>query len=407
VSIRLRASKRTAVPAPSAPTARGPRDEVDETSAGVSAPSLRVGRVAQYARPLGIFTASRAGMLLVLAALGYVQHVGISHLLLDWDSAWYLQAAQHGYPSAIPPGTGNAAQTTLGFFPALPILIHLVAVVTRVSYDVAGFAVGFIAGALGAVATWRLVNDYSDARGADQGTAFVCFAPGAFVLSMVYSEGLLICFVATALLSLRRGRWVLAGILAAAATATDPLGIAVVAPCAVAAFVAIRRDREWRALWAPLLAPGGVVIFFSYLWVHVGTPLAWFIDQRRGWQVGSFGTGLANEFGYVFEHGLVQPNDTVRIACCLLCVALLVAFVRIRPGAVVISYVLGVLVLALLSPVTGFSPRVALRAFPLFGIVGARVKGPWATILLGLSMLAMAAMAVLSLGASGPPWTPP
>jgi hypothetical protein len=35
------------------------------------------------------------------------------------------------------------------------------------------------------------------------------------------------------------------------------------------------------------------------------------------------------------------------------------------------------------------------------------VKGPWATILLGLSMLAMAAMAVLSLGASGPPWTPP
>ena len=54
-------------------------------------------------------------------------------------------------------------------------------------------------------------------------------------------------------------RWLLAGVAAALASATRPNGVALVAACAVAAFIAIRQRRDWWSLVAPLLAPIGFI----------------------------------------------------------------------------------------------------------------------------------------------------
>ncbi len=218
------------------------------------------------------------------------------------------------------------------------------------------------------------------------------------MLSMVYSEGLLIAFVAGSLLSLRRRRWLAAGVLAALASATDPLGVAAFAPCALACYVAVRDRREWRALLAPAVAPLGLVAFFAFLWAWTGTPLAWFVAQRHGWEIGPLGTGIVSQLWFVAHHGFANVNANVKIASALVLLALLVAFLRARPEPMLVAYVAAVLALAVLAPTVGLSPRIALRAFPLLGIVGARLRRGWFEGVLGASALTMAALAVLSIG---------
>lgn len=360
---------------------------------------LGVARIVRSSgEPAAIFTASRVGMLLVAVALSHLQHKSVLSYLTRWDSAWYLAAARTGYPHAIAPGVGRPAQTTLGFFPLLPIAIRVAADVTGLSYPRVGLIVTFVAGLVAAVLIWWLLYPTWGRVGAGQGVALVFFSPGAFVLSEVYSEGFLLALVAGALLALRERRWLTAGILAGLASATEPLGIAVIAPCAVAAVYAIRRRREWRSLLAPVLAPAGVVGFFCFLWVRTGNPLAWFITQRRGWQGGSMGSAIYHEFVGVAHTGFAHPDYAVKLASFLTSVVLMGFFLRRPREAAALAYVSAVLFLAFLSPITGWSWRVLLCAFPLLAVPGARMRGGWFLAVLGVSALAMAAVAFVSMG---------
>jgi len=352
-------------------------------------------------RPGAIFLASRAGVLLVVWAVAYDEHKAVLSLLAHWDSQWYERIATHGYPTTIPSGSGNGAQSTLGFFPLFPLAIRATSAVTGLGVRDAGLLFGFVAGLAGAVLVWWLLSSVYTPAAADRGTALIMASPGAFVLSMIYSETLLIPLAAGCLLALHRRRWAVAGLLAAATTAVDPVGVAIVVPCVVAAVVAIRDRHEWRALVAPVLSPFGVVAFFAYLWAHTGTPLAWFLGQRRGWQHGQLGTGIWNGLLVVRGDHLTLPPYTVKAAGFVVAIALLTVFLSTkRPGAWT-GYVVAVLAVAFLSPIVGFTPRVLLRAFPLLGVVGARLRPGWFEALLVVSALAMAAAAVLSLGSLG------
>src|SRR5207302_5593334 len=122
-----------------------------------------------------------------------------------------------------------------------------------------------------------------DRRVADRAAVLFAFSPGAFVLSLVYAEGLLVLLSAACLLALLERRWLLAGVLAALAGATRPNATAAMLACAWAAGVAIWKDREWRAAVAPLLAPVGVLGFFVFLWWHTGGAVIWFRGEFQGW----------------------------------------------------------------------------------------------------------------------------
>lgn len=350
---------------------------------------------------MAIFVASRVGVLLVAASIAFDEHLSVLSLLTKWDSHWYLLAATKGYPAAIPPGHGNAAQSALGFFPLYPLAVRAAMDVSGASAKAAALSVGAIGGLAGAIVVWLLFRSVYGERAADRGTALVFVSPGAYVLSMAYSETLLVPLAAGCLLALKGRRWVVAGLLGAGATACDPVGIAIVVPCVIAAMAAIRLRGEWRSIAAPLLAPAGVVAFFSYLWAHDGTPLAWFIAQRRGWQPGRLGSGLWNQLLVVRADHLSIPPYTVKAAGFVVALALLAVFLTTRRPATWTGYVVAVLVLALLSPIVGFTPRTLLRAFPLLGVVGARAGSGWFEALLVVSALAMAAAAALSFGSLG------
>jgi len=355
-------------------------------------------------RAVLVYVASRAGMLLVGAAVSSDVHQPLATGLTPWDSTWYLDIARTGYVSRIPPGSGNPAQSDLGFFPLVPMLTRVTHVVTGFDWSVSGLVTTFVLGLAAAVAVWWMLHDYFGRAGADRGTALVFFSPGALVLSFVYTEAATILLVACVLLALRRHRWVVAGLLAAAATTADPVGAAVIAPCVVAAVVAIRRRGEWRALAAPLLAPLGVGAFFGYLWAHTGSPFEYFRAQRAGWQGGRYFGGIPGSFAHLFGHGFSDPDFAVKAVSALVAVVLLVIFFRARPPNTWIAYVLAVLAFGAISPVIGVTPRLVLRGFPLLGVVGARLPPLWFEAVLGLSALCMAALGVLAMG--GPLWTP-
>ena len=355
-------------------------------------------------RPVLLYVASRAGMLLVTAAVSSDVHQSVSTSLTSWDSVWYLDIARSGYVHHIPPGSGNPAQSDLGFFPLLPLLMRFTHLVTRLDYTGAGLVTVALLGLAASVAVWWMLRDLFGRQGADRGTALVFFAPGALVLSLVYTEAATILFAALMFLALRRARWVLAGLAAAVATAADPVGSAVVVPCVVAAVLAIRRRGDWGALAAPVLAPLGIVAFFAYLWAHTGSPLEYFRAQRAGWQGGTYFGGIPRAFSHLFGHWFADPDFAVKAVSVLVAAALLVIFFRARPPGTWIGYVVAVLAFGAVSPVIGVTPRLVLRGFPLLGVVGARLPPLWFEVVLGLSALCMAALAAMAMG--GPLWTP-
>jgi hypothetical protein len=355
-------------------------------------------------RPALLYLASRGGMLLVASATSSDRHQSLASSLTVWDSTWYLSIARGGYVGHIPPGTGNPAQSNLGFFPLLPLLVRATHEVTRFGYSVSGLVTTSVLGLAAAVAVWWMLRDVFGPTGADRGTALVVFSPGALVLSLVYSEAATVLLVACTLLALRRRRWVVAGLCAALATAADPVTTAVIVPCVVGAWIAVRDRREWRSLWAPLLAPLGIATFFLYLWAHTGSPLEYFRAQRAGWQGGTYFGGIPVAFWHLFTHFFADPDYAVKAVSAVVCVGLLVIFFRARPPATWVGYVIAVLVLGAVSPVIGVTPRLLLRGFPLLGVVGAKLPPLWFEAVLGLSALCMAALGMMAMG--GPLWTP-
>ena len=91
--------------------------------------------------------------------------------------------------------------------------------------------------------------------------------------------------------------------------------MALIAACAVAAFIAIRRRRDWSSLVAPLLAPVGFVAFQLFLAAHTGESWAWFRVQREAWREGtSFGaTAVSNTVSFL-THPLASPTDALTAA---------------------------------------------------------------------------------------------
>jgi len=355
-------------------------------------------------RPVLLYLASRIGMTLVAAATGSDTHQSFGTVLSPWDGKWYLQIAQYGYVTRIPPGHGDPAQSDLGFFPLLPMLTRCTHLVTGLHWTAAALLTTFALGLGAAVAVWWMLHDLYGRTGADRGTALVFFSPGALVLSLVYTEAGTILFVACTLLALRRRRWVLAGLSAAVASTADPVAAAVIVPCVVAAVLAIRRRHEWKALLAPVLAPLGIGGFFVYLWAHTGSPFEYFRAQRAGWQGGTYFGGIPGSFAHLFAHWFADPDYAVKAVSALVAVVLLVIFFRARPPGTWIGYVVAVLAFGALSPVIGVTPRLALRGFPLLGVVGARLPPLWFEAVLGLSALCMAALGAMAMG--GPLWTP-
>jgi hypothetical protein len=351
------------------------------------------------ARPAAIYLAARLVVLFAIWTASRVNDpVSIGSAVTHWDGGWYLEVATNGYPHSVPPtAPDDSDQSTIAFFPLYPLCIRFVSGTFGLSPRAAGLAVAGVAGMAAAVLLWFLLRQLWDAETADRGVALFCFFPGALVLSMVYSEPLMLALAIGCLLALLNQWWVSAGVLAALATATRPNALALVAACAWAAGVAMVRQREWRALAAPLLAPAGFVIFQLFLWRRTGEADAWFHVQRHGWNERIALDATWQKVDTFFEHPFGDVNITIAVSGILFMLAALYPFRQARLPGPIVAYTLGIVTLALVSETLGARPRFVLTAFPLIVVLARYLRGMAFSIALACSATVLGSFAVLSL----------
>ena len=168
-------------------------------------------------------------------------------------------------------------------------------------------------------------------------------------------------------------QWLVAGCAAGVATGVHPEALVLVACCLWAAGVAVRQDRDWWSLLAPVLSVAGVAAYFLYLWKATGDLLAWYHDERNQWG----GTGYYHDTVFVLRQSVTHPHDLEAVVPALgllFALAGLYLMVRWRPPVIIWIYTVGILLSAFDSNMVGARPRVLLTAFPLIVAVARRVR---------------------------------
>ncbi len=362
--------------------------------------------------PLLVYGASRLLYLLIMVGDNAIHGWSLGAQATNWDGVWYVYLTAHGYPTV-----AAHVQTTLGFFPLYPLTVWLVSHVLFCSTILAGVIIATVGGFIATVLVQRLSAAWWGEAASRRVVVFFCLFPGSIVFSMVYSEGIMLPLVAGSLLALERRRWVLAGLLAACATATAPVALAIIPACAVAAgrelYLRGWRDREARrSLLAPLLAPLGVGAFGLFLWLWTGTPFASYQAQRYGWGEKSTPLALFTVSKHLVHQVIHIPNlhhpgvNLNYLSGALGAIFLIVALAlivrtrpRISPAAIAWTGWTGILTLT--SANTPPNPRMLICAFPALMVVAYRLRGKAYARLIAVSTVLLVAMSAITFVGTG------
>jgi hypothetical protein len=213
----------------------------------------------------------------------------IEHLLCSWDCSWYEDIVRHGYdagPRAVgdPPGSANYA-----FFPLYPLLIGLVSTGAGASILVAAILVSNASFVIGLCILFQYARMVLDRESALFLVAALAFSPFAIYFSVPYTEALYFSLMIGTLYCARTYRWILAGFLAAALSATRNLGAFIVFPLLLVAVeqygwrsLASLSKGSQRAVACLFMAPLGVFTYMVFLHQKVGDALA-FAHVQVAW----------------------------------------------------------------------------------------------------------------------------
>jgi hypothetical protein len=209
--------------------------------------------------------------------------------LAKWDAQHYLAIAFDGY-AGTHPGL-PAAEMRPAFFPLYPMTVRVLSgfgaspgLVLIMAYAV---ALSCFFGAL--VLIHRLAVIELGERYARPALMLLAFFPTAFFFGIPYTESMFLLVAAGAFLAARVGRWPVAGVLLALASATRAPGLLLVIPIALFYLYGPRADRDpdssrggpWPryrgkpdAAWL-LLTPVGLIGFSIYMHFALGDALVW------------------------------------------------------------------------------------------------------------------------------------
>ncbi|MFD8004844.1 glycosyltransferase family 39 protein [Streptomyces mirabilis] len=380
------------------------------TPPGASAPRRAAPALLGYAavRALGVLT-----LALWSAANGKSAH---KLLTARWDSLWYTRVADLGYGYEVRLPNGDV-HSNLAFFPLLPWLERLVSALTPLSYADAGLLVSTLASLAAAWGIFAVADHVYGPRVGACAALVWAVLPVGVVQSMAYSESLFTALAAWSLYAVLTDRWVTAGLLAAFAGLTRPVGAAVVAALWVAAIASFVRDRSahpahgapvLRRALGMLLAPLGAAGYVLWVGHRTGKGPLGYLDVQAGWRNGfdggyAFARFVGDKFTS-FPSALAGVGLIVGVA---LIVWLYVTCVRQGQPPALLVYAGIVIALALCaSSYFGSKPRLLLPAFPLLlplALALARLRTSRSALILGGVAMASALYGAFWLNGSGPP----
>ncbi|MEU8587062.1 mannosyltransferase family protein [Streptomyces sp. NPDC048664] len=341
---------------------------------------------------LGLFAAVRVcGALVLAAASGGLVRRPLLLLGHSWDSVWYVRIAERGY--GLDQHTADAIHNDLAFFPLYPAMIRALTVFTPLHGITSALLVSWTAALVAAYGVYLLGTRL---YGRAVGTVLVALwglLPHSVVLTMAYTEPLLIAFAAWSLYAVVTGRWLWAGTLAALAGLSRPNGFAV-----AAAVLAAAAQEVWRArgrgisprLWAgAALAPLGWCGYVLWVGHRRGDPLGGYFTVQRLW-------GSRFDFGrgslHFAQHMARHETRVVSVMALLVVAAGAVLFALLLADRAPLPLVVysGLLLLVALGG-SGFfesKPRFLLPAYPLLipvarALVRTARARPWHATVMG------------------------
>jgi hypothetical protein len=333
---------------------------------------------------LGVFLGVRVGLailgLVAVAVLPALEAVGPPgwpvppidrgwhHVVTAWerfDALWFLRVATVGYID----GDGSAA-----FFPLYPLLIRIISPLVG-GHPLAAALLISHAAFLGALVVFYLLteSEYDEAT-ARRAVLYLALFPSAFFFLAPYSESLFLLIAVSSLAAARRGRWALAGVAGALASATRSVGVLLPLPLAVEAIQRWRERREnpiGPLLWSAV-AVLGTALYLLFWWRKSGDWLAplhqqatWQREARLPWETIASGTREAFRWPGVYPGGYHLLDWIVVVPALVAAV-----WVTVRTRLIYSVYTWASLLapLTLVFPGRPFMslPRFLLTIFPLF-----------------------------------------
>ena len=299
-----------------------------------------------------------------------------------YDCGWYVGIAENGY------WWDPHAQSPVAFFPLFPLVVRALSAIGDPLWMAQALALAAGLASVLAFGGWvraRLSPPAATAAIA----ALLVYPYSVYLFGGLYSDALFLALAIGAFRALEGRHWWWAGALGAAATATRPLGLALVFGLIVrtleltAAPTAGARHRLGelvRAVWGPpwrryavLLSALGLIGYGGFLWVAFGDPLAFVHTQSSpGWDQGS-GPRVWAKVGFwgSLVKGLPVAWLLLPQAVGCLGAVLVLPLLRRRLGWGYAAYTAALVALPLVGTKDFMGAgRYLLNAFPVFAAVG-------------------------------------
>lgn len=230
-----------------------------------------------------------------------------------WDSEYYLSIAIGGYddpraPHVTPEGqvatspqgivSPGSVASNYAFFPFYPLVMRILSYPLRIfglnpiaTATLAGVLISALGTLFGMLALFDFTRDSLGEEGALRAAFYLIIFPTGFFLIQVYTEGLFVGLAFGCLAMLRRGQWILAALLAVAATMTRAVGVALVIPMLLTWI----RTEEWRQIYDQrilvrpvgrgLLAFSPAIMYLLWRVSYLGLNFQYIQDKIYGRQV--------------------------------------------------------------------------------------------------------------------------
>lgn len=218
--------------------------------------------------------------LLVLSA-----HSASYEALCSWDCPWYSSTVRTGYDLA-PHGHERGDAANWAFFPALAIVARLFSSVFSMAPPVALILTSKVFFLLSIFSFLKLASVYTPRVSPWVCAAVLVLNPYSLYGNVGYTESMFLFFTCLSLYSLKRGRFLGAGVSGAMLSSVRPTGMFIVVAMIVESFKRMPSatpDQRLRMLVGVMLAPLGLAIFMAFLYWRMGDAMA-FSHVQIAWE---------------------------------------------------------------------------------------------------------------------------
>lgn len=207
-----------------------------------------------------------------------------------WDAVLYLDIAANGY-SQSPLFTGPLIGAgNLAFFPLYPLAMRILGTVLPAG-PAAGIALSNLCLLLAAILLYRMACFRGGPGAAQCAVAVLVSFPGSFIFSAVMTESTYLLLTVAGFYFAQRMQFVAAGLSAAFAAVTRPVGVLLV-PCLLLDQLFPLEGKlapapSWRPIAIIMAAPLLLMAYLLYLWWSFGDAFAFMNVQIFWWRQSS------------------------------------------------------------------------------------------------------------------------